>query len=81
MLIDLLGIWFVPVLAVLGLVPTLIVVFHPRMPRMKNATPIEELREFKNRAPIAGRITWVFYWSLFGFFILLVVERFLRWVL
>jgi hypothetical protein len=81
MLTDLLGIWFVPVLAVLGLVPTLIVVFHPRMPRMKNASPIEELREFKNRAPIAGQITWVFYWSLLGFFVLLVVERFLRWAL
>jgi hypothetical protein len=81
MLIDLLGIWFVVVLAVLALVPTLIIVFHPRMPRMKNATPIEELREFKIRAPIAGRITWVLFWSLYGLFTLLAVDSFLRWVL
>lgn len=81
MLTDFLGIWFVPVLAVLVLVPTFIVIFHPRIPKMRNASPVEELREFKKHAPVAGRITWVFYWCLFGFFILLVVEIFLGWVL
>ena len=80
MLIDFLGIWFVPVLAVLALVPTFIIIFHPRRPRMKNASAIEELREFKKRAPIAGQITWMLYWSLYAFFILLASDRLLRWL-